>query len=82
MTLKNNAHFDFITEIKFTKDNQSIPFRCWSEQSTVHVKLNLEGGGTLSAQMNLDYASVFIQQAIPELMKKEAKIIQEYLKNN
>ena len=82
MTSQNNAHFDFITEIKFEEDKKSIPFRCWSEESTIYVKLNLEGGGKLSARMNLDYANIFIQEAIPFIMKKNSKIIKEYLKSN
>ena len=77
---QNNAHFNFITNIKFEDEEKSIPFKCWTEQSEIHVKLNIEGGGTLSASMNLDYASIFIQEAIPELRIKHSHIIEQYLK--
>ena len=76
----NNAHFNFITEVKFENEEKSIPFKCWTEENKVYVKLNIEGGGTLCATMNLDYASIFIQEAIPELLIKESDIIEQYLK--
>lgn len=76
----NNAHFNFITEVKWKDEEKSIPFKCWTEESKVNVKLNIEGGGTLSATMNLDYASIFIQEAIPALLIKQSDIIEQYLK--
>ena len=76
----NNAHFNFITEIKYEDEEKSIPFKCWTKENKVYVKLNITGGGTLSATMNLDYASIFIQEAIPELLIKESDIIEQYLK--
>ena len=76
----NNAHFNFITEIKYEDEEKSIPFKCWTKENKVYVKLNIKGGGTLSATMNLDYASIFIQEAIPELLIKESDIIEQYLK--
>lgn len=76
----NNAHFNFITEVKFENEEKSIPFKCWSKENKIYVKLNIEGGGTLSATMNLDFASIFIQEAIPFILEKEANRIREYLK--
>ena len=77
----NNAHFNFITEVKFEKEEKSIPFKCWTEENKVYVKLNIEGGGTLSATMNLDFAGIFIQEAIPFMLEKEANRIKQYLKD-
>ena len=77
----NNAHLNFITEVKFENEEKSIPFKCWTEENKVYVKLNIEGGGTLCATMNLDYASIFIQEAIPEILIKESQLIKQYLKN-
>lgn len=76
-----NAHFNFITEVKFKNEEKSIPFKCWTEENKVYVKLNIKGGGTLSATMNLDYASIFIQEAIPIIMEKESELIKNYLKD-
>jgi len=61
------------------KEGKSIPFKCWTEENKVYVKLNIEGGGTLSAAMNLDFASIFIQEAIPFILEKEANLIKDYL---
>ena len=75
----NNAHFNFVTEVKFEQEGKPIPFKCWSEENKINVKLDIEGGGTLSATMNLDYASIFIQEAIPLIIQKEATLIKKYL---
>jgi len=77
----NNAHFEFITEVKFKNEQKSIPFKCWTEENKINVKLNIQGGSTISATMNLDYASIFIQEAIPLIMKRESTLIKKYLKN-
>lgn len=77
----NNAHFDFITEVHIGHNNKHIPFRCWSEQSKIHVKLHLNGGRTMTANMNLDYASLFIQRAIPAIMQSQADLINDYINN-
>ena len=73
----NNAHFDFI--VQFEQEGKAIPFKCWSEENKIHVKLNIEGSGTLTASMDLDYASIFIKEAIPLIMEQEATLIKEYL---
>ena len=78
--MEKNAHFNFITEVKFENEEKSIPFKCWTEENKVNVKLNIEGGGTLCATMNLDFASIFIQEAIPLILEKEANLIKQYLK--
>ena len=85
MSFKNqlkNAHFQFITEVKFKNEKKSIPFKCWTEENKINVKLNIQGGSTISATMNLDYASIFIQEAIPLIMKRESTLIKKYLKNS
>ena len=85
MSQKNNAHFNFITEVKFEEEGKSIPFKCWSEEEYINVKLDIEvngeKGGTLRCKMNLDYANIFIQQAIPAILEKESTLIKEYLNN-
>lgn len=81
---QKNAHLNFITEVKFEGD-KPIPFKCWTEENYINVKLDIEvngvKGGTLRCKMNLDYANIFIQQAIPAILEKESTLIKEYLKN-
>ena len=45
----SQREINFITEVKFEDDQKSIPFKCWSENNKVYVKLNIEKGGSLSA---------------------------------
>ena len=76
--------FNFITEVKFEDDQKSIPFKCWSENNKVYVKLNIEKGGTLCADFGatipIEGAQIFIQKAIPAILEKESTLIKEYLK--
>lgn len=80
----SQREINFITEVKFEDDQKSIPFKCWSEKNKVYVKLNIEKGGTLSADfgptMSIEGAQIFIQQAIPAILQKESTLIKEYLK--
>ncbi len=75
----NNAHFNFITKVKFKNREKPIPFKCWTEESRINVQLNIKGGSTLCATINLDYASIFIKEAIKNIVQKDSKLIIKYL---
>lgn len=71
--------FNFITEVKFQEEGKAIPFKCWSENGYINVKLNIETGGTLRTKLDTKYAQLFIEKAIPAILEEESELIQAFL---
>jgi hypothetical protein len=73
--------FSLLTEVKFEEEDKSIPIKCWSDGEYINVKLNIKGSeGRFRCKMDPEYASLFLEKAIPAILEKESTLIEEYLR--